>query len=60
LVVAPPSWAATAPVDESTRWVVADGVSVLYDPKEVLADLLDACGRLQATEGSGRSGVGRA
>jgi uncharacterized protein len=60
LGVAPPSWAATDPVDEGTRRVVADGVSVLYDPKGVLASLLDACGRSQGTEGSVGSGVGRA
>jgi uncharacterized protein len=60
LGVAPPSWAATDPVDEGTRRVVADGVSVVYDPKEVLADLLNACGRSEAKDGSGGSGVGRA
>jgi predicted nucleotidyltransferase len=60
LVVVPPSWAATDPVDEGTRRVVADGVSVLYDPKGILARLLDACGRSEATDGSRRSGVGHA
>jgi predicted nucleotidyltransferase len=60
LGVAPPSWAAIDPVDEGTRRVVADGVSVLYDPNGVLAGLLDACGRSQETVGSVRSGVGGA
>jgi hypothetical protein len=60
LVVAPPSWAATDPVDEGTRRVVTDGVSILYDPKGALAGLLDACGRSEATECAGGSGVGHA
>jgi hypothetical protein len=60
LVVAPPSWAATDPVDEGTRRVVTDGVWVLYDPKGILAGLLDACGRSEATDGSRVSGVGHA
>jgi uncharacterized protein len=60
LGVAPPSWAATDPVDEGTRRVVTDGVSVVYDPKEVLARLLDACGRSEAKDGSGGSGADRA
>jgi uncharacterized protein len=61
LVVASSSWAATAPVDEGTRRVVADGVSIAYDPKGVLATLLDACGRSEATKGSsGSAGVGDA
>jgi len=47
-------------VDEGTRRVVTDGVSVVYDPKGVLAGLLDACGRLKATEGSSGLGVGHA
>jgi hypothetical protein len=60
LVVAPPSWAATDLVDEGTRRVVTDGVSVVYDPKGVLAGLLGACGRSETTEGSRGSGVGDA
>jgi uncharacterized protein len=60
LGVVPPSWAVTDPVDEGTRRIVADGVSVLYAPKRILAGLLDACGWSQATEGSVGSGVGRA
>ena len=60
LGVAPPSWAATDPVDEGTRRVVADGVSIVYDPKGVLARLLDACGWSEAAEGSDGSGAGRA
>jgi predicted nucleotidyltransferase len=53
LGVTPPSWAATDPVDEGTRRVVTDGISVLYDPKGILARLLDACGRSEALGGSG-------
>ena len=60
LGVASPSWAATDPVDEGTRRVVADGAWVLYNPKRILAGLLDACGRSQETEGSVRWGVGGA
>ena len=60
LSVAPPSWAVTDPVDEGMRRIVADGVSVLYAPKRILAGLLDACGRSQATENSVGSGVGHA
>ncbi len=60
LVVAPPSWAATDALDEGTRRVVTDGVSVVYDPKGVLAGLLDVCGRSGAAEVSGGSGVGDA
>lgn len=60
LVLAPPSWAATDPVDEGTRRVVTDGVWVLYDPKGILAKLLDACGRSESTDGSRVSGVGHA
>ena len=60
LGVAPPSWAVTDPVDEGMRRIVADGVSVLYTPKKILASLLDACGRSQATENSVGSGVGHA
>ncbi len=58
--VAPPSWAATDPVDEGTRRVVTDGLSVVYDPKGILVGFLDACGRLEAPEGSGGSGLGHA
>ena len=45
--VAPPSWAATDPVDEGTRRVVTDGLSVVYDPKGLFGKLIDACGRLE-------------
>ena len=48
LGVAPPSWASTDPVDEGTHRVVTDNVLVLYDPKGILARLLDACGRPEA------------
>ncbi len=40
--VAPPSWAATDPVDPGARKVVEDGISIVYDPGGVLARLLDA------------------
>lgn len=43
--VTDPSWAVTDPVDEGTRRVVTDGMSVVYDPGGMLAGLLDACGR---------------
>ncbi len=43
--VAPPSWAVTDPVDEGTRRVVMDGLSVVYDPEGLLAKLIDACRR---------------
>ena len=48
LGVAPPSWAATDPVDEGMRRVVTDGMSVVYDPKGILARLRDTCGRSEA------------
>jgi|SRR5215207_203229 len=60
LGVALPSWASTGSVDEGTHRVVNNGMSIVYDPKGVLAGLLDACGRSEATESSGRSGVGHA
>lgn len=60
LGVARPSWAATDPVDEGTRQVVADGMSVLYDPEGALARLPDAYGRSEATEGFLSSGVDHA
>jgi predicted nucleotidyltransferase len=43
--VAPPSWAATYPVDEGTRRVITDGLSVVYNLEGLLAMLIDACGR---------------
>jgi hypothetical protein len=60
LGMTPPSWAATDPMDEGTRRVVTDGVSVVYDPKGILARLLDACGRSEAEDGSRAPGVGHA
>ena len=59
LGVAPP-WAATGPVDEGTLRIVDDRHTDGDDPKGILARLLDACGRLEAADGSGGSGVGRA
>ena len=41
-----PSW--LDPNDEGVRRTVEDGVSVVYDPKGILAGLLDACGRSEA------------
>ena len=38
-----PSW--LDPADEGVRRTVEDGVSVVYDPEGILAELLDACGR---------------
>jgi hypothetical protein len=37
--VVTPDWAATDPVDEGTRRVVADGMVALYDPDGLLAAL---------------------
>ncbi len=41
--VAPPSWAATDPVDPGTRRVVQDGLATLYDPGGLLARLSETC-----------------
>lgn len=41
--IVPPSWAATDPVDASTRSVVRDGFWVLHDPNGLLARLMEAC-----------------
>ncbi len=41
--VAPPSWAATDPVDPGTRNVAGDGMSILYDPRGLLEQLAEAC-----------------
>lgn len=43
LGVAAPSWASVEPVDTGTRQVVTDGIRVLYDPDEMLAELVAAC-----------------
>ena len=45
LGVAPPTWAATDPVDGGTRRAVADGMSIVYDPEGWLARLVHACGQ---------------
>ncbi len=37
------AWAGTEPVDPGTRRVVTDGVRVLHDPEQLLADLVRAC-----------------
>lgn len=36
------AWAATAPVDAGTRRVVADGIRVVFDPDNVLTELIAA------------------
>ena len=41
--IAPPSWAATDPVDPNLRTIVRDGFRVLYDPEGLLARLVEAC-----------------
>ena len=41
--VAPPSWAATDPVDPGTRNVVREGMTILYDPRGLLEQLAEAC-----------------
>lgn len=43
--IADPSWAETFPVDEGTRRVVEDGISILHDPHRLLARLVRACAR---------------
>ena len=41
-----PAWAHTAPVDPGTRAVVCNGLTPIFDPQDVLADLVAACSRL--------------
>lgn len=41
--VAAISWAATDPIDDGTRRVVTDGISILHDPHRHLARLIRAC-----------------
>ena len=41
--IAPPSWAATNPVDPNLRAVILDGFRILYDPEGLLARLVEAC-----------------
>ena len=53
LGVAPPTWAATDPVEGGTRRVVTDGMSIVYDPEGLLARLMHACGRSEAAESTG-------
>lgn len=33
-------WAATHPIDPGTRRVASEGLAILYDPKQILADLI--------------------
>ena len=53
LGVAPPTWAATDPVEGGTRRVVTDGMSIVYDPEGLLARLMHACGRSETAEPTG-------
>jgi hypothetical protein len=39
----PPSWASTDLVDEGTRRVVENGLSIVHDPERILARLTEAC-----------------
>jgi uncharacterized protein len=41
--IASPSWAATDPVDRGTRWVVEDGMHIIFDPDGLLTRLVDTC-----------------
>ena len=41
--IGPPSWANTAPVDPGTCAVVRDGLTSVFDPRGLLADLIAAC-----------------
>lgn len=41
--IARPDWASVTPIDPGTRRVVTDGVRILYDPTQALANLLHAC-----------------
>jgi predicted nucleotidyltransferase len=43
--IAPTSWADIDPVDEGTRQVIEDGISILHDPHRLLARLIRACNR---------------
>ncbi|GHA94859.1 nucleotidyltransferase domain-containing protein [Streptomyces thermodiastaticus] len=36
-------WAGTSPVDPGTRRVVSDGARSLYDPRGLIAAVIDAC-----------------
>lgn len=42
-----PSW--LDPADEGVRRTIEDGVSVVYDPRGILAELLDVCGRSEVS-----------
>jgi predicted nucleotidyltransferase len=43
LCVGTPDWAGTSPVDAGTRRVVSDGVRPLYDPRGLIAGVIDEC-----------------
>jgi len=42
LGVAPPSWADTNPLDPGTARVLADGLQIVHDPQDLLAQARDA------------------
>ena len=44
--IGPPYWANTAPVDPGTCAVVRDGLTSVFDPRGLLADLIAACSGL--------------
>jgi hypothetical protein len=50
-----PSWASIAPVDRGTRRVATDGLIPLYDPAQLLRELLEKCDR-QDRSGKKRTG----
>ncbi|MGB3681761.1 MAG: nucleotidyltransferase domain-containing protein [Rubrobacteraceae bacterium] len=41
--IAPPSWAATDPVDPNLKPILREGFRILYDPEGLLGRLLEAC-----------------
>ncbi|GAA2281866.1 hypothetical protein GCM10010145_62000 [Streptomyces ruber] len=43
LCVGTPDWASTSPVDAGTRRVVSDGARSLYDPRGLIAEIIDEC-----------------
>jgi predicted nucleotidyltransferase len=43
--VTSPDWASTNPVDAGTRRVASDGLVAVYDPEELLAELVEAVSR---------------
>jgi hypothetical protein len=43
--VASPSWASTEPLDQGTARIVSDGLRMLYDPDQLLHELVEAVRR---------------